>query len=425
MRLLLVHESPLEKIGEEYYAVDPWIRFPQHLAAHCDRLTLWSPVRLREAGAVPSPESWAVHSPNLRIAPHDDYHTFIGCYALWPRRVWAWRRRIRKLLREHDAVLLRHPSPLIGLVARAAVEVRKPLIVLLVGDLAAQSDRVHGSRGLKRLLYRGLARFWVGREIRWCREAALLFAYGESLAARHRSSGVPIVPMQTPHVSESDFVFREDTCVGSEIRLLRVCWLVPSKGLEILLEAVAALARQGMNVKLDVLGKERVKGYQASLQALAAGLGIADRVTFHGWIPFTRLRERYLAGDIQVISSLAEGVPRVIVEGAAHGLPLVCTASGGSADRLTHEREALVVPPGDADALAGAIRRIVENPALRRSLIHQGYRLARAAGFETKGIEFLEAIRQVIPLDRAPAPLPAPIPMDALSPAAPVKERSW
>ncbi len=395
MRLLLVHESPLEKIGDHYYAVDPWIRFPMHLARHSDGMTLLVPVVVRGPEESPLPESWKLED-SLQIVHHDSYQTFVHYYSLWLRKVWTWRRKVDDLVRDHDLVVLRHPSPMIGLIGRAAARCSKPFVILLVGDIAAQSDRILGSAGLKRALYRMVLRWWVYLEKHWCRRAALIYVYSAELASRHLESRSKVRRMRTPHLSVEDFVYREDSCQGEEIRLLRVCWMVPSKGLECLLQTAALLAGRGLPIRLDLIGKERVPGYRASLERLARSLGIGNCVEFSGWIPFDRLQEKYLQSDIQVISSLAEGTPRVILEGAARGLPLVSTNVGGIPDVVKDGYDAVLVPPGDPTSLADAIERVIKDGLLCRRLVEGGYRSAREASFERAGMQFLADLQSLV-----------------------------
>jgi len=393
MKLLVVTESLLERVGAVYYAVDTWIRFPQFLAAHGAEVTVWVPVRT--ASAAPA-GSWPVDLGGLTVEPHDPYRSYAAYYRLWPRRVLAWRGRAARLTAAHDVVMLRLPSPMLRLITRAARRASTPLVLMVAGDSLAQSDRIQASRGLRRVLYERATRYLVGQERRCARHAAIVYAYSEELAARHRAGGAPVRRFRTPHLSVRDIVKRDDTCQAPEVRILRACWLVPSKGLECLLDAMAVLRSRGRRVRLEVVGQERGSGYTERLLARARQLGVADVVALSGWVPFDRIREVYLRSDVQVISSLAEGTPRCIVEGAAHGVPLVSTTAGGCLDVLEHERTALLVPPGEAAAIAGAVERVIDDGRLRRALIAHGYGMARAATFEAVGPGFLDELRSLV-----------------------------
>jgi glycosyltransferase involved in cell wall biosynthesis len=100
-------------------------------------------------------------------------------------------------------------------------------------------------------------------------------------------------------------------------------------------------------------------------QALEAAAP-AERVRFLG----TRLDARELLGaaDVVVIPSRSEGLPLAALEAMAAGRPIVATAVRGLRDLLEDGRTALLVPPGDAQALAAAVRRLLDDPELARSL---------------------------------------------------------
>jgi len=396
MKLLMIGESPLERVGTDYYAREPWVRIPQHMAARCERVTVWAPTIVRAPGQSPSPEYWRIEPSGLHINENDNYSSFRGYYRLWPRRVWAWRRAADRLLREHDAVLIRVPSPMLPLVVGRATRQQRPVILFIVGDSATQSDQLIARRGLARLAYGLLVRAVLRQELQAGRRAAAVYAWSSEIAQRHRRYHDTVTVMQDPHLSLKDFVHRTDTCQDAEVRLLRLCWLIPSKGLEYLLEAVALLQARGIQARLEVVGKEREPGYLAALEQRARDLGVGERVRFEPWVPFDRLGEVYARNDIQVVSSLAEGTPRCVIEGFARGLPLVCTAVGGCADTLLHERDALLVPPRDAGALAGAVERMVHDGSLRRRLIQEGYQRARSVTFEQVGVRLLAEIEAAV-----------------------------
>ena len=230
----------------------------------------------------------------------------------------------------------------------------------------------------------------------WCvKQANLIYTYSNEIALRYRKDNDQVKLMQDPLLQSKDIIHRDDTCQDDEIRLLRVCWLLPSKGLEYLFEAIALLLEKGLRVRLEIVGKERSPGYQTELEQLVERLGIADKVDFTGWVPFDQMEEVYLRNDINIISSLGEGTPRIIAEGFARGLPLVSTTVGGCADTLTDNENAILVPPRDGKAIAEAVEKIILNGDLRRKIIVKGYQYARAATFETLGMQFLTEIQGI------------------------------
>jgi glycosyltransferase involved in cell wall biosynthesis len=108
-----------------------------------------------------------------------------------------------------------------------------------------------------------------------------------------------------------------------------------------------------------------------ALRRLAAPLG---DVEFAGWLPNEDLRRRMRGALAVCVPSLAasdgdaEGLPNVVLEAMAEGVPVVGSHHAGIPEAVAHEETGLLVPPGDPDALAAALRRLIRDPDLRRSL---------------------------------------------------------
>lgn len=134
------------------------------------------------------------------------------------------------------------------------------------------------------------------------------------------------------------------------------------KGLEF---AISALSRLGADHPwhLDLVGEGELRN---DLATLAADLGVADLVTFHG---FRRDVEAVLAqADALVMPSLHEGLPYALLEAMSLGVPAIASDVGGLAEVLEHERTGLLVPVGDASALASALKKLGDDSALRNAL---------------------------------------------------------
>ena len=147
------------------------------------------------------------------------------------------------------------------------------------------------------------------------------------------------------------------------VRLLFVGRLVHQKGCDILLDALARVRH--LPFTLDVVGDGPDRG---ALEAQAAAAGIADRVTFAGWVPRERMGEHFLAAAAFVLPSHIEGMPNALLEAMAYGLPVVATDVPGNRDLIEHGCTGLLVEPASAAELAPAIERVVGDAALRASL---------------------------------------------------------
>ena len=139
--------------------------------------------------------------------------------------------------------------------------------------------------------------------------------------------------------------------------------LVPEKNFASLIDAVALLWKERLPVRLLLLGDGPLRG---QLEARAAASGIAEWVTLPGFRPDVPALLRTI--DVVAFSSFDEGLPMALLEAMAAGRCVVATDVGGIPGAVRNEQEALLVPPRDVSALAGALRRVLHDGALRQRL---------------------------------------------------------
>jgi glycosyltransferase involved in cell wall biosynthesis len=160
----------------------------------------------------------------------------------------------------------------------------------------------------------------------------------------------------------------------SVVRLLSIGSVVPGKGYDVLIAALATLA--DMPWRLVIAGdRTRNLAAAAQLDADIAAYGLGDRITVLGAVPPDHVIELYLASDVFVLASRFEGYGMALAEAIAHGLPVVSTTAGAIPDTVPPDT-GLLVPPDDMGALAQALRRLIGDPAERKRLATN----ARAAG---------------------------------------------
>jgi colanic acid/amylovoran biosynthesis glycosyltransferase len=143
--------------------------------------------------------------------------------------------------------------------------------------------------------------------------------------------------------------------------LLCVGRLAPEKGQALLLEAIAALQKEGWPVRLQLVGDGPDRRW---LEIRAAELGIASSVEFAGWVDQTRLMEMYREADLFVLPSLAEGIPMVLMEAMAMQIPCVAPCITGIPELIEHGVDGMLFAVADVEGLAKAIRTLLESPAL-------------------------------------------------------------
>ncbi len=165
---------------------------------------------------------------------------------------------------------------------------------------------------------------------------------------------IPSVPFDTSH--------KEPLVIGCVGRLDAM------KGQDVLIRAMAELE----GVRVVILGEG---GQRAELSKLAADLGVSDRLSLPGWVDNPRT---YLPQfDIFAMPSRSEGFPLAIVEAMLAGLPVVATRVGSVAEAVIDGETGLLVNKDDIDGLVAALRRLRDNPALRRQLGQRGREVAQ------------------------------------------------
>jgi len=154
-------------------------------------------------------------------------------------------------------------------------------------------------------------------------------------------------------------------------RIVSVGTLHEVKGQTYLIEACRLLAAEGIDVVCELVGDGPDRAALAR-QIAAAGLG--DRVALAGPRSREDVAASLAAADVVATPSVPtkagkrEGIPVVLMEALACGVPVVATAISGIPELVEHERTGLLVPPRDADALARALRRLHDDEALGRKL---------------------------------------------------------
>jgi glycosyltransferase involved in cell wall biosynthesis len=152
-------------------------------------------------------------------------------------------------------------------------------------------------------------------------------------------------------------------------RLITVGRLVPVKGYHVLIAALALLKERGRRAQWCVVGDGPDR---PSLEAHVAASGLSADVVFEGACNQDRVKELYDQADAFVLSSFAEGVPVVLMEAMAMGVPSIATNITGVPELLTHGVHGLLVTPSDEEQLADAIVTLMDDPEMRARFAREG-----------------------------------------------------
>jgi glycosyltransferase involved in cell wall biosynthesis len=266
--------------------------------------------------------------------------------------------RSARLARRADVV---YATATYAAAAAASVAARRPLVAKLVSDPAFERARRYGLfrgtleafqpasapavRVLKVLRTASLrrarrvvvpSRYLAGFAVRW--------GLDETRIEVLSNPAPPPIAVEAAPLDGSTFVF-----VGR---------LTEQKALPVALDALARVPEARLVLVGD--GPER-----SALERRAADLGVGDRVEFRGPLPRGDALRIVAGSRAALLSSAWENLPHAAIEALSVGVPVVATAVGGVPEVVRDQENGLLVPPNDAEALATAMRRILEEDELR------------------------------------------------------------
>lgn len=181
----------------------------------------------------------------------------------------------------------------------------------------------------------------------------------------------------------------DPTAASGPLHVLTIGRLVPDKGQSLLLRAVAGLRRSGVPAVLTVIGNGPD---EAPLRRAARRLGVAEHVEFTGALGQPQVAERLRTADVFCLPSFAEGLPVVLMEAMAAQVPVVATRIAGVGELVEDGVSGLLVAPGRADLLEGALARLAADPMLRHRLAAAGRERVLAAHDVNRSARLLAAL---------------------------------
>lgn len=299
--------------------------------------------------------------------------------------VLAHRRRLREfdVLNTHFSI----PTGPLGWAASGLLG-RPNVLTLIGGDIYDPTKRSspHRSRLLRRV------NAWI---IDGADRVVAISSDTRTRAKTHYRIRSPIRVINygfTPAAGPgNDRDAEEPPASGGGFRLISVGRLVARKGFDHLIRALGLLPR---DVELLLVGDGPL---ESELRTLARVEGVEGRVRFLGFRTREAIHSLLRRSDCYVLSSLHEGLGIVVQEAMDAGLPIVATDNGGQVDLVRSPRNGLLVPPGDPQALADAIRALLDDPALAESMRRNNLADIRELYMEGHSELYLDLFRELLP----------------------------
>lgn len=211
--------------------------------------------------------------------------------------------------------------------------------------------------------YRGVGAFQRGQIDRMFREAARVIVLGsvwrDFVAKSFNLPNARILVLPNASAARPP---RAPEAMPPEILFLGR--LGERKGVPVLVKALGLLATSAFDWRAVIAGDGDAAPYRAEVERL----GLGARVTFPGWLGESEAHAHLSRAALLVLPSEAEGLPMAVVEAFAWGVPVISTPVGSTPDILQDGVEGLMIPVGNAEALAKALQRLIADPDLRRTL---------------------------------------------------------
>jgi glycosyltransferase involved in cell wall biosynthesis len=154
--------------------------------------------------------------------------------------------------------------------------------------------------------------------------------------------------------------------------------LTPLKGVHHLLHAFAKVAQEFPEVRLEIVGRDENPEYAEELRQEVFRLRLNGRVSFVEEVPQVELANQMRRSRVFVLPTYSEGLPRVVFEAMATGVPVIATAVSGIPEIIQNEITGFLVPPGDEEALAERLRWVLKHPQEAKAMGHRAREFARS-----------------------------------------------
>lgn len=379
MRLAVYTDYPYSRLDGEVRADRAFALFVARLAPAFERLvTLGRLDPSGQAGKYPI-------GPGVEFVPLPFYPSLVRPLAVLASMAKS-RRTYGQVLDRVDAVWLLGPHPVAVLFALVALARRKRVVLGVRQDLVPYVKARHPRRRALHLfaaVLEGVYRV-LGR-------VCPVIVVGPELAHNYRRSRA-VLDIAVSLVPEAD-VLTPTQALGRPydgvLNLLSVGRLEAEKNPLILADVLAALNARDGSWRLVVCGEGPMRD---ELADRFRELGLSDRAELRGYVPNDQgLIELYRSSHAFVHVSWTEGLPQVLLEAFAAGVPVVATAVGGV--RSAVGSAALLVSPGDPDSVAGALERIADDSALREALVRAGFEYADRHTAEAESAQVVRFLR--------------------------------
>jgi len=388
----VVLDDPYYRCDEVYYAANPLATFFEHLRPYFPNgVILCPPVGIINKSSHKDEICLYRCSGKISFVDRPYYSHKLNFISRIGELLLPTVKRLAQLVRSVDILMIRTPSVVSYLAFLIGRYYGKPILLYMAGDLVERGHQLQGKGLFTRNALRLFVMCYAFLERSMAKNSHCLI-FGDRLLQRIGSSNKRI-KFEMSLIPEEVVSNRKDTCNATVITLLYVGYLADTKGIPVLLSALNSLRDKGINAKVKLVGYGPL---EESLRERVSNGELNGSVLLVAAKPFGQaLFDEYKTGDLFVLPSLSEGIPKVLFEAMAFGLPIVATRVGGIPDIIKNEINGLLVDPLDSKGLANSIQRIIETSSLRRSIIKENYKIVQGYTLNRQIDKFVQFVATI------------------------------
>ena len=347
-----------------------WYRFATQMGLKGDTLNIVAP------DLVDSTSSFDIKlkkEVKFKKVKHFFYNSFKGFYQHAIIHPVSFVKDYFRIVKLSEYILFRIPTPGFTLIALMSFLLKKPIIVFISGNIVGQSDSYLNSKGLMRVLMFLILKIRVKLHSIILRRCFYIFCVSKDVMELYDiECNEKVEILRTPIVSTQDIDFSKVRHLQPKptelFKIIRVCWIQESKGLENLIDAVYKVS-QSFKISLDIYGSAKNSVYGNQIKNLISELDMDEVIKLRGWVSNQDLQKMYNNFDLHIMSSKAEGMPRVCLESAAKGLPQLLTPVGGIPDFFTHLHDAYITEDCSSKEIQKGLEWFLDHRELIEDLV--------------------------------------------------------
>lgn len=338
---------------------------------------------------------YSLKANNLKLLHLPHYHNLQGYWFHAIEYFWM----LMQSSKSWDLLNIRLPTQL-GFPAFIAARLRKkPIFTIVVGEFYKYNSMSNYSFVKQKIVNidSRIQDSLTSKIIDRC----LNFVNGEELYQKYKRDKDNISLMRSSTINQEDIVKpKRKHIFHIPVQILTVSVFSSAKGCLLIPEIIFHLMKKGLIVHWHYVGKidgnAGEREYQRTVDK-SNELGVSQYFTYHGSKSWDELPRYYKNADIFALPTYVEGIPRVLLEAQANGLPVVTTTVGGIPKAILDGKNGILVPPGNAHLMADAIYHVIQNKSLFKKLVDNGIETAKELCLESETKKMMGQVIKIFP----------------------------